>query len=269
MNIENLLKYLLELGTSVGLKLVFSLIILIVGLKVIKFIKKWFLNSKKLNKMDGGVRSFFASFVGIALYVLLFITIAMMLGIPTTSFVTALASCGVAIGLAMQGSLSNVAGGIMILIFKPFKVGDFVEVSDESGTVSEITVIYTVITTVDNKVITIPNGVLTNSVIINYSKNNTRRLDLKFDASYNCDIDKVKDIITSVVLRHECVIKEPEPVIRLADHNASSLTYIVWVWCKVEDYWNLKFDLVEEVKKEFDKNNIEIPFPQLDVHLDK
>ncbi len=267
MNIETLWNYLFELGASFGTKLISSLIVLIVGIRVIKFIKKFIKKSPKLNKLDDGVRSFFASFSVFALYIVLFITLAMMLGIPTTSFITALASCGVAIGLAMQGSLSNVAGGLMLLLFKPFRVGDFIEADGKSGTVSEITVVYTVVTTPDNKVITIPNGTLTNSVIVNYSKKDTRRVDLTFDASYSSDIDKVKSIIEEIINSHELALKDPAPFVKLSAHNSSALTYTARVWCKAEDYWTVNFDLIEAVKKEFDKNNIEIPFPQMDVHV--
>ncbi|MBE7020029.1 MAG: mechanosensitive ion channel [Ruminococcaceae bacterium] len=267
MDFKTMWNFLFELGTSLGLKLIGAVIVLFVGVKLIKFIKKFIKKSPKLNKLDDGVRSFLASFSVIALYIVLFITVAMMLGIPTTSFITALASCGVAIGLAMQGSLSNFAGGLMILLFKPFKAGDFIDAGGTLGTVTDITVVYTVLTTADNKVITIPNGTLTNSIIINYSKKDTRRVDLTFDASYSSDIDKVKEIIEGVVNSHELVLSDPEPMIKLSAHNASALTYTVRVWCKASDYWTVHFDLLETVKKEFDKNNIEIPFPQMDVHV--
>lgn len=267
MNLENIWNYLFELGATLGLKLISAIIVLIVGVKLIGFIKKFIRKSPKLNRLDDGVRSFLSSFAVVALYIVLFITIAMMLGIPTTSFITALASCGVAIGLAMQGSLSNFAGGLMLLLFKPFKIGDFIDAGGTCGTVTDITVVYTIITTADNKVITIPNGTLTNSVIINYSVKDTRRVDLTFDASYDSDIDKVKEIIEGVIFSHELVLKDPEPFIRLSAHNASALTYTVRVWTKSADYWTVNFDLLEGVKKEFDKNNIEIPFPQMDVHV--
>lgn len=267
MDFKTMWNFLFELGTSLGLKLIGAVIVLFVGVKLIKFIKKFIKKSPKLNKLDDGVRSFLASFSVIALYIVLFITVAMMLGIPTTSFITALASCGVAIGLAMQGSLSNFAGGLMILLFKPFKAGDFIDAGGTLGTVTDITVVYTVLTTADNKVITIPNGTLTNSIIINYSKKDTRRVDLTFDASYSSDIDKVKEIIEGVVNSHELVLSDPESMIKLSAHNASALTYTVRVWCKASDYWTVYFDLLETVKKEFDKNGIEIPFPQMDVHV--
>lgn len=269
MNWNALWSYLVELGTSLGLKLLSAALLLIVGLKLIKWVKKWLRKSPRLDKIDTGVRTFLVSFAGIALYALLFITIAMVLGIPTTSFITALASCGVAIGLALQGALSNFAGGLMILLFKPFKVGDYIETPDAAGTVSDITVVYTVLCTPDNKVITIPNGTLTNSVVQNYSAVETRRVDLTFTTAYDCDIEQVKALLMGVILAHPQVLVDPAPFARLSEHSESALTYTVRVWCKTEDYWNVRFDLLEAVKKEFDQNGIAIPFPQLDVHLDK
>ena len=259
--------FVFTLVTSLGVKIISAVIILIAGFAAIKWFKKWILNSAKTEKIDAGVRTFLASFVTIALYAVLFVSIAMVLGVPTTSFVTALASCGVAIGLAMQGSLSNFAGGIMLLLFKPFKVGDFIESNGVSGTVTDITVVYTIIHTVDNKVITIPNGSLTNSVIVNASCVDTRRVDFTFSAGYECDIDKVKEILNNVALSHELVDKEREPFVALGEHGDSALIYILRVWCNADDYWKVKFDINEKVKKEFDKNGISIPYPQMDVHL--
>ena len=178
-----------------------------------------------------------------------------------------LASCGVAIGLALQGSLSNFAGGLMILFFKPFKVGDFIEASGESGVVTEITVVYTVLTTPDNKRVTIPNGSLTNSVIENYSAEPLRRVDLTFSTDYGCDIDMVKTVIGKLVEEHPLALAEPEPFVRLSAHGDSALTYAVRVWCKSEDYWTVHFDLTESVKKAFDQHDISIPYPQMDVHI--
>ncbi len=268
MNMEKILDFLFELLTSLGLKIIEAAIILFIGIKLIKFVKKWIKTSSKLEKVDMGVRTFLSSFLGITLYAILFISIAMILGIPTTSFVTALASCGVAIGLALQGALGNLAGGIMILVFKPFKVGDYIEASSTSGTVTNITIMYTVLTTLDNKVITIPNGTLTNSVIENYSASDERRVDVCFTTGYECDIDKVRSVLLDVAKSHELILKDPEPFARLTNHGENSLEYTLRVWCKASDFWDVKFDLIERVKKEFDANGITIPYPQLDVHID-
>lgn len=267
MTLEKLLDFLFQFATTWGTKLLGAIIIFIVGLKLIKFLINWIKTAPKLDKLDDSLRSFLGSFSNIVLYALLFITIAMILGVPATSFITILASCGVAIGLALQGSLSNFAGGLMILFFKPFKVGDYIEASGESGTVVDISVVYTVILTADNKRITIPNGTLTNSVIENYSAEDLRRVDLTFSAGYNCDVEKVKSVISEVVNSHPLALKDPEPFVRLSAHSDNALTYTVRVWCKNEDYWDVHFDVTEKVKLAFDKNDIEIPYPQLDVHL--
>lgn len=267
MDWEKILARLLEFATSWGVKLLAAIAVFIIGAKLIGTFTKWLKKSHKLDKLDTSLRSFLVSFSKIALYILLIITVAMILGIPATSFITILASCGVAIGLALQGSLSNLAGGIMILLFKPFKVGDYVEVSGESGTVTEITVVYTIILTNDNKRITIPNGTLTNSVIKNYSSEKLRRVDLKFTAAYDCDVNKVKGVIAEVVNSQALALKDPEPFIRLFEHSDSALTYTVRVWCKNEDYWTLYYDILEGVNEAFDKNGIEIPYPQMDVHV--
>ncbi len=268
MNMETVLNFLFEIFAAFGIKIIAALVTLIVGCKLIKFARKWIKNSPKLQNIDMGVRTFLSSFLGIAMYVVLFISIAMILGIPTTSFITALASCGVAIGLALQGALSNVAGGIMILIFKPFKVGDYITTSSVSGTVSNITIMYTMLTTPDNKVITIPNGTLTNTVVENYSAVENRRVDLTFTTAYDCDIDKVKSILMNIVNGHEKVLNDPQPFARLTNHGDSALVYTVRAWCKTEDYWDVNFDLIESVKKAFDENNISIPYPQMDIHVD-
>lgn len=269
MNWTKLLDIVIDFATSWGIRLLAALFVLIVGLKLISVFKKWIKYTPKLAKLDPGLRSFLASFSNILLYFVLVITIASILGIPATSFITILASCGVAIGLALQGALSNLAGGLMLLLFKPFKVGDFVEVAGESGTVAEISVVYTVILTGDNRRITIPNGSLTNSVIENYSAEETRRVDLTFSTAYNCDIEKTKQVITDVVNAHSMVLSDPAPFVRLSAHGDSALTYTVRAWCKTENYWDVNFDLTEQVKVAFDKNGIEIPYPQMDVHVTK
>ena len=267
MNWEKVWDTLIELGTSVGLKILAGLVVLIIGIKLIKVLKKWIKSSHKLDKLDSGVRSFLASFSVIALYVVLFITVAMILGIPTASFIAALASCFAAIGLAMQGTLSNFAGGVMILIFKPFKVGDYIIAPGAEGTVKDISVVYTVLSTVDNKEITVPNGTLTNSVVVNVTAAENRRVDLTFSTAYDCDVEQVKDILMGIMQQHPLVLDDPAPFARLSEHADSALIYTIRAWCKTDDYWTVWFDLKETVKKAFDENNIAIPYPQLDIHV--
>jgi small conductance mechanosensitive channel len=269
MNGEVILSYLMQFLTTWGLKLLGAIIVLIVGAKGIKILVKFIKTSPTLDKLDDSLRSFFASFATIMLYVLLVITIAMILGVPATSFITILASCGVAIGLALQGSLSNFAGGLMILFFKPFKVGDYIEAAGEEGFVAEISVVYTVILTTDNKRITLPNGSLTNSAITNYSSEENRRVDLTFSADYENDVEKVKGVIMDVIQNHPLALKDPAPFVRLSSHADSALNYTARVWVKSADYWDVYFDLTESVKIAFDKNDISIPYPQLDVHVNE
>ncbi len=268
MNFEGIINKIVEFATTMGFKVVAVIVLVIVGLKAIKWLKKWIRTSEKLDKIDSSLRSFAVSFLSVVLYALLFITVLMILGVPATSFVAVLTTCAAAIGLALQGSLSNFAGGIMILLFKPFKVGDYIEVAGESGTVSEISVVYTEILTVDNKRITIPNGTLTNSVIENYSSEDIRRVDLTFNTSYDCDIEKVKSIIIKEIESHPLAFKNPEPFVRLSAHGENALEFTARVWCKNADYWDVNFDLLENVKKAFDENDVKIPYNQLDVHVD-
>lgn len=258
-----------DLISSIGIKLICSIIIFIIGVKLIKWLSRIIKTSKKLDNIESGVRTFLSSFVVVVLYIVLFITIAMIIGIPTTSFIAALASAFAAIGLALQGTLSNFAGGIMILIFKPFKVGDYIcaPKEDAEGTVEEISLVYTILKMPDNTVVTIPNGTLTNSVVKNLTSVELRRVDIDFTTSYDCDIDKVKGILMGIVSSHPLIQKDPEPTARLSQHSDSALVYSVKAWCKTEVYWDVRFDLMETVKKEFDKNNITIPYPQLDIHM--
>lgn len=268
VSFEQLVNKLVDFATTSGFKLLAVIILVIIGLKAIKWLKKWIRTSPKLDKIDSSLRSFAVSFVSVVLYALLFVTVLMILGVPATSFVAVLTTCAAAIGLALQGSLSNFAGGIMILLFKPFKVGDYIEAAGESGVVSEISVVYTELLTLDNKRITIPNGTLTNSVIENYSSEDLRRVDLTFNTSYDCDTETVKSVIRKVIDSNPMALKNPEPFVRLSAHNDSALTYTVRIWCKNADYWDVNFDTIENVKKAFDENGIKIPYNQIDVHVD-
>ena len=266
---DSVIEYLKQLGTDVGLKIIFGILVLFIGFKIARWVVKMVSKGKAFTKLDKSVQSFLLSFIKIILYSLVVASVAIIWGIPTTSFMTVFTSAGVAIGLALQGALSNFAGGLMILIFKPFKIGDFIENGAVMGTVKDITIIYTILYTVDNKVITIPNGTLTNSNVINYSALPPRRVDIKFSAGYHDDIDKVKSVLMSVAEAHEKVLKDPAPFIRLTAQAASSLDYTFRVWVNGADYWEVYFDMMERVKKAFDENGICIPFQQVDVHMDK
>lgn len=259
-------KELLEKVFDLGVQLIIALLVLLIGFKIINVIERKLKKEHKISKLDASVKSFLISILCIASKVMLFIVAASIVGIPTTSFITILGSAGLAVGLALQGGLSNLAGGVMILIFKPFKVGDFIESGDKMGTVKSITMFYTNLVTVDNKVIHLPNGALSNNTIINYSANPIRRLDLEFNVSYNSKIDKVKKVINGVFDKSEYILKDQDRTIRLYKHAESSLTFVARGWVKTENYWDALFELEEEIKEAFDKNKIEIPYPQLDIH---
>ena len=266
---EKLLDKLNELWVDAGLKLIYVIVILVVGGKLIKLITKLITKGKAFNKLDKSVSSFLLSFIKITLNIILLITIAGIIGIPSTSIITLLGSAGVAIGLAMQGGLSNIAGGLIILIFKPFKVGDFIDTHTDSGTVKNISLFYTTLITPDNRTISIPNGNLANSPSVNYSNQKERRLDIDLDVSYNNSIDDVKKVINDVLKKEKRIDQEKEIFVRVTEYKDSSIKYTIRIWVNKDDYWSIRFDLLENIKKAFDKENIVIPYNQLDIHIDK
>jgi len=262
-----ILNNLINLAQSVGLKLLAGILVLIVGLKLVKWIVKRLEKSRGFSKLEGAAKSFLISLIKIVLNALVLVTAMSIFGIPMTSFVTIIATAGAAIGLALQGSLSNFAGGLMLLIFKPFRVGDFIESNGASGTVTDISIIYTTMLTPDNKKVTLPNGNLTNSVVVNYSSEETRRVDLSFSVAYDTDIEKVKDILLKAAKGHSLVLSDPEPFSRLSQQGDSALVFVLRVWTKNSDYWQVNFDLNEQIKKTFDEQGIVVPYPQIDVHI--
>lgn len=267
--LKNLLQKALELASSAGLRILGAALTLIIGFKLCKIILNLILKTKSFQKIDPGVQTFLSSLFSIILKVLIIISAISILGVPMTNFVAFIASVGVAIGAALQGSLANLAGGIMILIFKPFRVGDYIDTAEGSGTVKEVTILYTTLDTPDNRRIVIPNGAISNEAITNYSYNDTRRLDLTFSVSYDANVETVKSILLKKAEEHPGVLKDPAPFCRLNEHGQSSLDIVLRVWTKKDDYWTVNFDLKETVKEEFDKAGIKIPYQQLDVHLDK
>lgn len=265
--LEKMLESLAETATQVGLRLLYALVILVVGLKLSSFLVRFVSKGKGFEKLDQSVQSFFKSFLNILLKVMVVISAAVVLGIPTTSFITMLASCGVAIGLALQGALGNFAGGLMILVFKPFKAGDYIETQSYSGTVRSVSVFYTTLITLDNKVITLPNGTLTNSAVVNLTSEPMRRVDLIFSVSYDSDIAAVKQLLLQLAAEHPFVLQEPAAFAGLAKQDDSALQFQLRVWCLTEHYWEVYHDLNEQVKTAFDEHNIAIPYPQMDVHI--
>lgn len=257
-----------DLLQSVGVKLIFAAVLFSVGMWAAKLIPKILMKTRGYKRLDETLANFIMSFIKIALYATVFVSVAIVLGVPTTSFITALASAGVAIGLALQGSLSNFAGGIMILLFKPFEDGDYIEGAGVSGTVERITIFYTILNTPDNKQITVPNGSLSNASVTNYSAHETRRNDLVFTVSYESDIEGVKAILLKAAYDNEKVLKDPAPVAVVSGNVDSGLQFTLRIWTKSEDYWDANYALKERIKQLFDKYEISIPYPQMDVHIE-
>ncbi len=265
--IENIKTYLSQITTDAVLNVVGSLLVLFVGFALIKWVMRLATRSKLAQKIDPSLLAFLKSFISIALKIVLIFSVADNLGVPTTSFLTLLGSAGLALGLSLQGSLSNMAGGLMILLFRQFKVGDFIDApGGYSGAVSDISIFYTTLTTLDNKKIVIPNGTLSNGVVVNYSAQEKRRVDMKFTAAYDSDISLVKKILLDTASIHPLALKNPAPFARMSEQGDSALVFTLRVWCHAKDYWDLYFDLNEQMKEAFDKNGVSIPFPQLDVH---
>ncbi len=251
-----------------GVKLVVAIIVLLIGFKLVNIFGKKFKNTKFYDKLEPTARTFFRSFITIALKIVIVIAAALIVGVPMASMVAVIGSAGLAIGLALQGSLSNIAGGFIILVFKPFKVGDFVETSDAIGTVEAINIFYTKILTVDNKVVQVPNSVISNQRLTDYSTKDLRRVDLTIGAAYDNDIEKVKSVLLSVAEKTPKALMDPAPQARVVEHGESALKFVFRVWCENADYWDVYFDLNEGVKKAFDENGIRIPYQQIDVHVD-
>ncbi len=260
---ENIIQEIIPIAKS----LAGALIVLIVGLFIIKRLAQKLTVVMEKSEIDDNLKPFLCSVLNIGLRILLGLVIVSILGIDISAFMALLASVGFAMGLAFQGSLSNFAGGVLLLATRPFAVGDTVETGDVFGTVKGIKILYTEIHTFDNKVIFVPNGNLANTAITNLTRNEERRVDFKFNVGYESDIKKVKKVIKEVVDRHELIFEEPEPFIRMWEHGDNELVFFVRVWCKTEDYWTIYYDLMEEVKEAFDKAGINIPYPQLDVHM--
>jgi len=250
-----------------GLKLLFALIILIIGSWVAKLVKG--IVTRVLSKRN--VDATIVGFIGHFTYILLMVVVVMAaldkVGVKTTSFVAILGAAGLAVGLALQGSLANFAAGFLMVLFRPFKKGDYIEAGGTAGIVDQIQVFTTILKTPDNRLVIVPNGKVMGDNITNYSAMDTRRMDLTFGVSYSDDIPKVKSVLKQIAEGDERVLKDPAPQVMLGELADSSVNFIVRVWVKSSDYWAFKFDTTEKVKIEFDKQGISIPFPQRDVHL--
>lgn len=267
---DNLTPFMAEIVQFLGdyvPKVALAVLALIVGWMVIKSLVKLFGKAIEKKDVDVSLRKFLTGLFGGLLKVLLLLSVISMVGIETTSFIAVLAAAGFAIGMALQGSLSNFAGGVLILLFKPFRVGDYITSQGHSGTVNSIDILHTVLKTPDNVTIILPNGPVAANAVTNYTTEDLRRLDLAFGIGYDDDIPKAKDLMMKLIQEDDRTLKDPEPMIALAELADSSVNFTVRMWCKKEDYWALKWDMQERVKLKFDEENINIPYPQTDVHI--
>lgn len=269
VDVEQLLSKLLDWGIEVGKDLLGAIIIYIVGRFIIKQVGRLLARILEKRKLEISVQTFLRSLVSILLNLILAFAIVSRLGVETTSFAALLASAGVAIGMALSGNLSNFAGGLIILVFKPFKVGDYIEGQNANGTVREIQIFHTILTTVDNKVIYVPNGALSSNAITNYSKQETRRAEWVFGVEYGEDFEKVKAVLQRIIDADPRILKDPAPMIALGALSASSVDIKVRAWAKTADYWEVYFDMNKIVYDTFNKEGIGFPFPQLTVHQAK
>lgn len=248
-------------------KIIFAVVVLIIGIIITKLVLFGLSKGLGRSKLDLTVTKFTAQVVKIVLYTLLLTIVLSMLGIPATSVVTVIGTAGVAIGLALQTALSNVAGGFLLMINKPFKIGDYITTNGVEGTVAQISILYTRLDSLTNQAIFIPNGMAVNATIVNNNTNDTRRLEMLFSISYDNDFAKAKNIIENILDLHEQILHELPLLVVMKEHGASAIVILVRAWCKANEYWDVYFDLNEKVRAAFIENNIEIPYNQLDVHV--
>jgi small conductance mechanosensitive channel len=267
MEIQQLIAKGYELIGVFGVKILAALAVLIIGRWVVKYLRNLTKRLMAKRNVDATLAKFIANMTYVALLTFVILAALGMLGIQTTSFIAVIGAAGLAVGLALQGSLSNFAAGVLMIIFRPFKVGDFIEGAGVAGIVEEIQIFTTQLATPDNKTIIIPNAKLTADNIVNYSTKGTRRADMVFGIGYGDNIDKARDIITDVLLKDERVLKHPPIQVAVSELADSSVNFVARAWVNAVDYWGVVYDATEAVKKRFDAEGVSIPFPQRDVHI--
>ncbi|MBU3813595.1 MAG: mechanosensitive ion channel [Candidatus Bacteroides intestinipullorum] len=267
--LQTVIQRLIDAGVDIGGRILGALIIFVVGRFIIAFLNKLLKRILEKRKVDAGIQSFVCSLVNILLMVLLIVAIVDKLGIETTSFAALLASAGVAVGMALSGNLQNFAGGLIILLFRPYKVGDWIEAQNESGTVREIQIFHTILTTADNKTVYIPNGSASSGVIVNYSHEETRRVDWTVGVEYGEHFDRVEDTVRRILAADKRILDNPAPTVGLSALDASSVNIVIRVWVKNSDYWGVYYDVQRAIYEEFNKAGIGFPFPQLTIHTAK
>ena len=269
VSLERMLEKLYEWVITRGVNVFFGIIFLSIGWKVINKTLKRIRRKLEIKNADQTITRFLDNVMNVTLKTVLIIIILQYIGVNLTGLTTIVASAGVALSLALKGSLANLAGGVIILVARPFNVGDFIETTEHSGVVEKISIFYTYLVTFDNKQILIHNGILTDSSIVNYSSKEIRRVDLTFSVAYEEDVIRVKNVLINILKKNELVLEEPEFFVGISMHGDSAINFIVKAWCKTEDYWTVYYDLLETVKIKFDEEGISIPYPQMDLHVKK
>jgi small conductance mechanosensitive channel len=264
--VSQLVSQLIDLSVQAGKSILVAILIFVVGRFIVKLINKLVGQMLDRRKVDPTIASFTKSFVNVLLMVLLIITVVSALGVNTTSFAALLASAGVAIGMALSGNLQNLAGGLLLLFFKPYKVGDYISAQGVEGVVKAIQIFHTVLTTVDNKEIFVPNGALSSGTVVNFSRNDLRRVDQVVTVEYGTDVNAVREAVMDIANADSRILKDPAPFVELGALADSSVNFTVRLWVKTADYWGVWFDMNRKVYEEFNKRGIGFPFPQIQVH---
>lgn len=246
-----------------------AVIVLFVGMMLSKALMKVIKRTLKKSSIDPTAVSFLSSVISVALHAIVAVIVLSVLNVPMDSIVTVIGTAGLAIGLALQDSLANVAGGFLIMFTKPLKVGDLVKFGDVTGTVKSVGILQTKLILGDQTIVVIPNGQISEAIIVNYSEKELRRLDLEIGISYNDDFELAKEVISGLITAHPLAVEEPAPLVRVGAFGDNAVILHVRAWCANENYWNLHYDLHEQIKKAFDENGISFPYPQMDVHVDK
>jgi len=264
---QEIMNYAIEITSNFGLKLLTALIVVIVGRQLVKILLKVIKVALEKANTEETVRIFIANLLNTVFTVIIFVAAINQLGVETTSIIALLGAAGLAIGLALQGSLANFAAGILIVIFRPYKVGDYIEAGTNVGTVKDIQIFSTVLRTPDNKAIVVPNGSIMDGSITNYSEQPTRRIDIIASCSYEDDLDKVKQVLKTILDSEDRILTEPKPQIAVSELAESSVNFIVRPWVNSSDYLPVMYSLLEQIKKTFDQEGISIPYPQSDIHI--
>jgi len=265
--LQEIMNYAIEITSNFGLKLLTALIVVIVGKQLVKILLKVIKVALEKANTEETVRIFVANLLNTVFTVIIFVAAINQLGVETTSIIALLGAAGLAIGLALQGSLANFAAGILIVIFRPYKVGDYIEAGTNVGTVKDIQIFSTVLRTPDNKAIVVPNGSIMDGSITNYSEQPTRRIDIIASCSYEDDLDKVKQVLKTILDSEDRILTEPKPQIAVSELAESSVNFIVRPWVNSSDYLPVMYSLLEQIKKTFDQEGISIPYPQSDIHI--